>query len=178
MFAVYHGGGGKRRLKQSRLHEHPWRMGAWVEFNLYIVNNKPFSHQARLAKSLNVKAAHFCILNGTIMVFPKHPFSRTFSNPAANNASQDECAWCFACQNSRRFTVFHCKKKGCSRQFHSIFTLFPCRCPIAKPMINVSRTPKKSKTLSIEQLEHVYMVFSRLWKAYVSATSTTKPFGY
>ena len=142
-----------------------------MEFKLYIVSNKPFSHQARLAKSFNVKAAHFCILNGTVMVFPKHPFSRTFSNPAANNASQDECAWFFACQISRRFTVFHCKKRR-SRQFHCIFTLFPCRCPIA------SRNPIKSKTLSIEQLEHVYMVFSQLWKAYVSATSTTKPCGY
>ena len=75
---------------------------------------------------------------------------------------------------SRSFTA----KKGRSRQFHSIFTLSPCRCPIATPMINVSRNPIKSKTLSIEQLEHVDMVFSQLWKAYVSATSTTKPFGY
>ena len=147
-----------------------WGKGAWAEFKLYIVSNKPFYAELDLRRPI-AKATHCCIINGIIMVFPKHPFGRTFSNPAANNASQDECEWFSACHISRCFTVFHCKKRR-SRPFHGIFTLFTWRlfC-IAK----LSGNPRKSKTLSIKQLQHFC---SRLWKADVSATSTTKPCGY
>ena len=152
-------------------------MGAWVKFQLYIVSNKPFPHQARLAKASTLKQ-HMSASSmeqswSSRNIHSAGPFqTQQQTTPARTNVSGFLPAQFHGVSRS-----FPAKKKR-SRQLYGIFTLFPCRFPIAKPMINVSRNPTKLKTLSIEQLQHVYMVFARLWKAYVSATSTAKPCGY
>ena len=154
-----------------------WGMGVCVEFQLYIVSNKPFPHQARLAKASTLKQ-HISASSmeqswSSRNIHSARPFqTQQKTTPARTNESGFSPAKFHGV--SRSFTA----KKRRSRQVHGIFTLFPCRFPIAKPMINVSRNPTKLKTLSIDQLQHVYMVFARLWKAYFSATSTAKPCGY
>ena len=140
-------------------------MGAWVEFQLYIVSNKLFPHQARLAKASTLKQHISASSMGSSRnIHSAGPFqTQQQTTPARTNVSGFSPAKFHG--GSRSFTA----TKRRVRQFHG------CRFPIAKPMTNVSRNPTKLKTLSIEQLQHVYMVFAKLWKAYVSATSTAKP---
>ena len=122
--------GGKMLLKQRPLHYMnilcltSWGMGAWVEFQLYIVSNKSFPHQARLAKASTLKQ-HISASSmeqswSSRNIHSARPFqTQQKTTPARTNVSGFS-----PCQISRRFTVFHCKKR-CSRQFHGIFTLFP-----------------------------------------------------
>ena len=79
------------------------------------------------------------------MVFPKHPFSKTFSNPAENNASQDECEWFFACQISTAFHGLSLQKKG----IHANFTVFSrfslVDFPLLSPWFTFSIGPRPAK---------------------------------